>query len=343
MTKPFEITLKPTDSYFFGGERTFDEGEQANYSAESNLFPQQTALLGLVRYLILEQCGALPLPIHRNKANVLIGSKSFVASEEAQDFGMIQQLGPLLMKKGDEYFRVTNSKEELSLDFNTNATLWTGSGSAAIPIVADYDPKAHYPIKLVSLADGRSVDLEEVLETHEQVGIRKTTDGSDNTDGFFKQTCYGLRPGYQFVFQILTTAGQYEQTTYELQEQEGYVSFGGEQKQFSYRIARSEQLLSESWKQPDGSATSSRLVTVSDSWVDQKLYDHCEFSLAETTSFRTVSYDHHFRKSKPTRLNLLKKGSVLYPRKGQLSDLASYLEQPSKFRMAGFNHYLYLS
>ncbi|MFK1829260.1 type III-B CRISPR module-associated Cmr3 family protein [Bacteroides fragilis] len=65
MNRHYLITLTPMDWFFFGGERTLDDGKSADYISHSNKFPQQSALLGMIRYQLLKQhnllsqfCGA---------------------------------------------------------------------------------------------------------------------------------------------------------------------------------------------------------------------------------------------------------------------------------------------
>ncbi|WP_431430010.1 type III-B CRISPR module-associated Cmr3 family protein [Bacteroides hominis] len=55
MNRHYLITLTPMDWFFFGGERTLDDGKSADYISYSNKFPQQSALLGMIRYQLLKQ------------------------------------------------------------------------------------------------------------------------------------------------------------------------------------------------------------------------------------------------------------------------------------------------
>ncbi len=343
MTERFEVTLKPVANYFFGGERTFGEGDTANYSAESNLFPQQTALLGVLRYRLLEQHHALPLSENRPLANALIGKRSFQMDDSQQDFGIIRSVGPLLLKKDDTHYRITNEKEKLIADFSPAATLWTGAQSSVLPALKEYVPKNGYPDYLVNLRNhADKILLSDVITTQEEVGIYKTTDGGDHTDGFFKQTSCRMAKGCRFVFHVQAAPVPFEKVDYSLQPEQVMVSFGAEQKQFMCKIrpmeAEEEVVLPVS---PEPRATDERIVLISDAWVNDDFYDYCAYAQAETTSFRTVTYDHDFKGPKPTRLNLLRKGGVLYPREGRLRELGSYLQQWDKYRSVGFNHFLY--
>ena len=62
MRKYYLITLTPVDKFFFGGEMKFSTGIQENgkksapeisYIIKSGYFPQQTSLLGMMRFFLL--------------------------------------------------------------------------------------------------------------------------------------------------------------------------------------------------------------------------------------------------------------------------------------------------
>ncbi len=92
------IKLKPLTSFFFGGEETFGEGE-VNYSVKSNYLPQQTTLLGMLRYELLAQNGLLGSDPIEKKWAELIGDKSFENSENGytSSFGAISKLSPVFI------------------------------------------------------------------------------------------------------------------------------------------------------------------------------------------------------------------------------------------------------
>ena len=92
------IKLKPLTSFFFGGEETFGEGE-VNYSVKSNYLPQQTTLLGMLRYELLAQNGLLGADPLEKKWADLIGDKSFENSEKGytSSFGAISKLSPVFI------------------------------------------------------------------------------------------------------------------------------------------------------------------------------------------------------------------------------------------------------
>ena len=85
--KTYLVEITPIGSYYFGGENTFNTSDKANkeapttnYLVRSRIYPQQTALLGLMRYVILLKNEALNKP---NSIKMdLIGEKSFRGDED---------------------------------------------------------------------------------------------------------------------------------------------------------------------------------------------------------------------------------------------------------------------
>ena len=78
------------DWFFFGGERTLDDGKSADYISHSNKFPQQSALLGMIRYQLLKQHNLLSqFPYTENKPTekeiifkVFITMKSLILAQD---------------------------------------------------------------------------------------------------------------------------------------------------------------------------------------------------------------------------------------------------------------------
>ena len=74
------------DWFFFGGERTLDDGKSADYISHSNKFPQQSALLGMIRYQLLKQHNLLSqFPYTENKPDRKRDNESTYWRTEFQD------------------------------------------------------------------------------------------------------------------------------------------------------------------------------------------------------------------------------------------------------------------
>ncbi|MCD4734595.1 MAG: hypothetical protein K8R53_01000, partial [Bacteroidales bacterium] len=88
------IKLSPVDTYFFGQENKYrkkhKEGKKetvADYYQASLLFPQQTSILGLLRYYILQQNKQIPVK-DKAFAEKLVGRQSFDPDLPNPTFGM---------------------------------------------------------------------------------------------------------------------------------------------------------------------------------------------------------------------------------------------------------------
>ncbi len=346
MSNYFEITLRPVENYFFGGERTFGEGESVNYSAQSNQFPQQTALLGLLRYVILEQSSSLPLFKHRNKADELIGSKGFNASTPSQSFGMIRSISPLLLKNEQGYFRIGDEKEVLDVEFSGSDQYMILGNINKVPTIKDYDPKKRYETQIIALKNKKNrLSISKVLIEETQVGIKKAKDGETHTDSFFRHKCYRLKDGFRFSFVAEIEEVEYKATKYDLKKCKSIINFGAEQKQFHMEIKKLDSKTSNDREtlidgQGSHNASFDRIILISDAIIDFNLHELCEFYISETTNFRTMSFDYNYSGGKPLKLNLLQKGGILYPKEGKMNELSKCLKKHVKFRNIGFNHLL---
>lgn len=172
MSKYYKITLKPVGSFFFGGESTFggQDGTQQNYFARSNYFPQQTSLLGMLRYQLLAQNNGLPLhDLGEQKQKDLIGLNSFSAKSAQQNFGAIESLTPVCLQRDSELFvrqandfslyephlessdeRGPEKLHHIDVEFSNALECNWGNGAKAQPVLKNYDPKNGRPDLLVS-------------------------------------------------------------------------------------------------------------------------------------------------------------------------------------------------
>ena len=114
-TKRFKIELTPIDKFFFGGDNTFQVGnskkEEHNsrymsYIIKSAFMPQQTSLLGMIRFLTLQL--SPPDVFDGTKitnvehAKELIGEQSFTITYNGNDFGSIKSLSACKIEKEEQ-------------------------------------------------------------------------------------------------------------------------------------------------------------------------------------------------------------------------------------------------
>lgn len=247
-TKRYLVRLTPIDAYFFGGEVTFgDNLATQNYRVRSNYLPQQSAVLGLMRYEILRQNDCLfngkPTEEEKKKANELIGEKGFDLTQPQTPYGIIQCISPLFIENRSEKRFYT----PLPLDYNINVTfddkinaLYNGQ-EKPLPILDGYNAKTYdnylfwcspgvsegVDEKFLEGADNafEKIPVDKIFIETEQVGIQKH--GGD--DAFFKQTLIRLDDKYNFAFTVDVDG--------ELQTNpSAIVPWGGNQSRFKIEI-----------------------------------------------------------------------------------------------------------
>lgn len=346
------ISLKPIEDYFFGGEKTFGSDRKGqSYFVKSNYYPQQTSLLGLVRYMLLKQNGALPLKQNIDKANVLIGKKSFNTNieKEKQEFGVINEISPLMMKRGDVLYRFEHQLAQLKLTFEDGVKMLTNELKNKVPVLNGYDPKKDYESYVIDSNDN-TVPFSKIFMPVEKIGIMKNNpnktaqenrDSLTDDDAFFKQTYYKLLNDFEFAF-MLTLDDKYDFGGHQLDTKfENCISgLGGEQKQFIIKIKKAEEESVEKIFQSN--ARPNRLTLLSDAYVQESIYDLCDFALSDTQDFRTVeqSFDGNKFRRFSYKLNIMKRGSVLYFEDKNQKAIESLFKSVTNYYNIGFNQYI---
>ena len=352
MTK-YLITLKPVEDYFFGGENTFrtnDDSYEVNYFARSNPYPQQTSLLGLLRYMLLVSNDALPIGNHKKKADALIGKNSFDPKEKenAQRFGVIQSVSPLYIydTENRKFYRISLETENFEVNFSDNGTVITHSKKEFSPEITEYDAKKHYGIILKDTDDNKLSFDKVFKELKPRIGI--DVDRSEDDDKkMYKQVFYTLNKPFVFAF----FAGLDKKYSYDNSKGEKVklknkhiVFFGGEQKRFVFEAKPDvKEPVFSLINVPQKGKT--KFVLLSDALVDSKFMNEVDFMINETQDFRTVkiAFDNKkFNKKNDVsiKFNLLKRGSVIYTGNSQVTRLEDCFEKYNNYTKIGFNKLL---
>lgn len=234
MTKLIELT--PLTDFFFGGEATFGQDANRHYFVRSNLWPQQTSLLGMLRYELLKSEPrafdlAEDMVTNKAEAAVLIGLHGFDGTHD-EAFGIIEGLSPVFLLSPDnvpyflrsrayleesaEAFIEETSKPEnnfrsMNLLGNTSAISDTGyrlmRRKATGGDAESYDGKIQFEETLIGL-NGNTLPVYYDFEEKDSNGVfvrvfktgnRKEYDGSTDDSGFFKQDFFKLKAGWRFA------------------------------------------------------------------------------------------------------------------------------------------------
>ncbi|RYC70035.1 type III-B CRISPR module-associated Cmr3 family protein [Spirosoma sordidisoli] len=365
---PYLFRLKPVDTFFFGGERSFgydganaQAGVNANYFVKSNYYPQQTTLLGVLRYKLLEAKGWLatggrPVP---DKSNEWIGRHSFKNNDrEDKSYGHIHGLSPLFWLHQDTSYLMAPFDWGISWQWQTRggSTFLGQAIQSNLPkAVKGYDPKKGIARQLIN-RHGNTCLLDSVYVPQTQEGILKLDKRTEDEQGFYKQTYYRFAtPDWSFAF-VAYLADEAADTLTPHLLTNGWATVGGEGRPFRLTmepVLNVADLLALP-AQPDTGGPA-RLTLLSDALVTNEVYEHCDFAVSETVDFRAIetsnmvtNYADLNRDRKPNdampqrgqhRQLLLERGSVLYVKDGQTTALRQLLDKPRHFRRIGYNAY----
>jgi len=345
-TKKYLVKLTPHHKFFFGGEQTFgqktDDTETKNYFVKSNYFPQQTALLGLVRYQLLAQGGEEIFKnnkiVNNEKAIDLIGEKSF-AIGDGFNFKKIHEISPIFIANNTDYFFPAN--KEYQIDTKLNEECKEGKVGPILeielgenPLLKGYKPKYDFPDLLINKTL-QKLQYHEVFVEKRQVGISKNYEGKTDKEAFYIQFFYCFKETYSFAFIV------------ELEDDVAFKSndlvvLGGEQQTFKMDVSEFSEDFKSLIPNYEKSKNTDKIVLVSDTLVDDNsILDTCNFAVTETIDFRFLvtttdkNINYYNKPNKSIKYNLFKKGSVFY---GNIDKVEKLLKN-DQLNKIGYNIY----
>jgi len=336
----YQIKLTPVDTYYFGGEK-HDAELKINYFVESNNYPQQTTLLGVLRYYLLLRENKLlnknSGSKERNEAGQLIGNKSF-SFNGGNTFGKINSISHL-------YFQHQNSAYHFSpfdVDFEWKEENIMQKGAKKFN-AKDHNITSH---QLISRKQNK-MKLNDIVKVEEQVGNKIVKPGSNNKEGFYKMFKNKLAKDWSFAFDAAIDIEGLDKET-------NFIPFGGEKSIFKIEMKKIEPpqtLLPSNYHR-----SKPMVCLLSDAFVDNKTMQLADFAVNQFVSFRCMTSDisttTHFNDlpnknstakglTRSKRYQLLQRGSVIYFKEnsGDRQTFTDELDKTSGGNI-GFNKYL---
>lgn len=386
------VVMRPTGAFYFGGENTFNTvmkstrnrrngglGEIANYFAKSRYWPQQTALLGLLRHAMLlhhrEESRLDASPI--GKAEV-IGAEGFSGAKPV-DFRSLKGLSPVFFLEAgpgtapllsvqwhdagldnqvgyklDNDGKPTRETQAVVFEYD----LQSGAGYSDFQSVSgnhligigNYSSKLPFLSRMSSMQNGihKVMAVEDFFCSVVKTGVRKKA----SEDGFYKQLLYKFKPGYAFAFYV-----EFE-GEFPLASNRVMMPFGGDQTEVCLEFVS----IGNSHPSPlftpqvarDGMPT--KITLLSDAYIDESFSSHCEFVIGDTVDFRYLIselapvggyYRGAGNRKVKRKINLLQRGSVLFTKKASRilallegkSTIQEYDSAVQAYRQIGYNYF----
>ena len=363
------VKLQPLNTFFFGQTDKYKKkkGKEeyvADYFQRSAYFPQQTALLGTLRYYLLQKNGQIPIK-DTNKALQLIGSKSFDVSVQNPNFGLINKISPVFIehtdKNGQENYLFSNPKDLLDeKTYLKKSRLSVKSTINALPYFENYKEKTglnnflcNTDNKKYALNFDETKAPEGIFVEQEKIGIKKSKSGETNEEGYYKQIVYKLNTGNSFAF----LADINDET---LDKNPSYVSLGADKSPFKISFEplsdnNTDIELQISTKLNFSLSEKLKIVLLSDTYISELKQNDYDFAISNTITFRflhtEVKKGTRYYSSDPLKknrnlishsdkFNLFERGSVFFfNNEKQLDDFALKLKAETNFRQIGYNYF----
>jgi CRISPR-associated protein Cmr3 len=327
----YKITLTPLEPYLFGGDNTFgkllndkekkETPELGTYLVKSRQFPQQSAILGMLRKEIMTQYNLLTRKVRgewvdkddKDKAINLVGDQKFdIQKQEPQNFGSINSISPIFLQRQNESFI-----KKVDID----------SYKYQDGILQGYNPKKDIYDNFISIDSDTKLSSSDIFQPIEQIGNKKG--GADNS--LFKKTSYLLKDGFSFAF--------YADLECELKD--SIVTLGADRSKFQMEVTKSNEELN--YQDKNG-----YLTLLSDAYITLPIKEHCDFAITSELSYQNLigKKSSMTKKDKPEKnkqnnpfqkspkVYLYEKGSVFI---NPSSELIEHLNQHKNCQKIGYN------
>lgn len=354
--KTYLVTFTPLEPYAFGLERNFSfivgttQKEYHPYFVKTSPIPEQTALLGTLRYLLLEENKLLKRDFdYAGLAQErCIGGKSFqFNSSTSQSFGLIENISPLFLLKSDNEVIILNPMNNIGgkglfspMKLETG-TFLSSLGEISFPCEKkegvdelQYNPKDGHASGYYNITSG---EVESPFQTTVLVGNRKNkpAEASDE-DAFFKREVHCLSEDMQFA--IYVTVNNSEDYGF-LDPDKTYLAKMGQKKSlFKVCIKEEDNKLEEQVREHLEAQTPQGMTwhyCLSDCRFSSPI-SYLGFAITEKKSLRNLQTTYIKRSNvtknitKSQQYNLFQRGSVFYEK------IPGHLN--TNDQVAGFNH-----
>ena len=296
------VTLSPLEPFLFGGDNTFGKlGDEINgtYLVKSRQFPQQSAILGMLKKEIMTQNNLLTRqlkgewvePKNKQKAENLVGVEKFdIFSKSIQNFGKIKNISPMFFIKNEEIF--IKKVDIDSFDFEDG-------------VLKGYKTKIDIYDNFINITTNEKLTSDKIFKPIEKTANKKG--GEENS--LFKKTSYLLNDNFKFAFYL----------DCDCDLKNSIITLGADRSSFKMEVKEDNSTLNYEDKK-------AYLTLISDAYITLSLKDNCDFAISSEISYQNLQNQKHAFKhnefKKSDKVYLYEKGSVIInPSQALIDDL----------------------
>ena len=378
------VKLMPLGKFFFGGDMTFkvdneetirevnssilkggnmafkvDDKETAfsSYIIHSFMTPQQTSILGMMRFLILSNnadafnCKGNCIT-DKGKADALIGEQGFVvgsSKHNPSDYQSIKNVGPCFIwetQKHKSFFRgakdvdlqIGKKKDMVDATINMMSVQLPKIDIQKDGEMKPFTGKDYLPGCYISL-DGEKLKESDIFIEDTRIGINKSYTGKSENNAFYKQVSYRLEKNFCFAFEV-EVSDSIDLTAYNKQ----VVKLGADDSSFVFEAERVVKV------DYPVSKEGLRVVLLSDTYLPDIAICNVLFAITDVRPFRFLSisnstnaqdYNVKYKSSRSAkRYDLYQAGSVFYFKdEKDKKDFCKRIDSYQEFKQIGYNQY----
>ncbi len=296
----YMVSFTPLEPYFFGGEKTFSfTNEGRNYFIFSEPLPQQTTLLGTLRYFFLPEKRFSKVKDYAH----IVGGESFdITKQEAQSFGVIRRLSPLFLVRGEEIFVRTPMDHQVAYGtytpFARYRRMQTTQGEKMY--TEDMDAKQGIADGFMSLADRSVFSLKDFVRKQKMTRTHKNEQGISRV---YHRESYRLHKDFSFaVFAELDI----EQTP-----EDSIVYMGQCKSAFRLHFHPAGKRWEETEEKISSMLSSDMVYFFGDAPAFHDIYEKCLFSVTQLRSYRSFYTKGETIQKGECQYHLLRNGCML--------------------------------
>lgn len=342
------VRMTPLEPYSFGTERNFaypgEEQMKATYFVDSACVPEQTTVLGMLRYEVLKQSGDFTLkprggytPEEKEQMGKLVGCSNLDFESLSNSFGVILGISPVFLMEGEEImirtpFNHLNVKDCPSDSYRpmvmnakavTSAGIVTDFPGRIKPEGGDgeiwqYDAKMGYESGYMRISD-KTIIREGIFK--KTVRTRNWISGKQDEDNdLFKTEVVELKPGYSFGVYVDTEGFEFRESSLVHMGRNGSLFMAefigkSEGRTFDEKVGAAFCSVEDDW-----------YYALSDLCLKDTEYEN--FCIVEEKQLRGLDND---GKRRAERKNVVSGGSVFYK-------CSPHLDGNESLLRAGYNH-----
>ena len=330
------IKLKPLNPFYFGSTKSFDDNKNDKdykkpYFLKGNMYPQQTAVLGMLRKKVLEDNGILISNAKRNneqknREKEYIGNLTKKISEST--FGKIESISSVQVYIDDipYYFYEDNKTGETNAKFSDIKNFTNKNGEKRL---LEYNPKS-FGEYFVNFKNKDKKSKDKIFKEVAELGIDKQKKEGEDNSLFKKQRYLFKERNIYFGFYVILK---------DVNIKNGFVQLGDKYSIFYLEVEQKNK--TEKNLEINVNQENNLMLFTSDMYIEQddlnKLLELSEGINLKNSKFKFINDNNsEFYKNKNSQ-NLIKRGSILLSN----NEISKILENEKykNYKKVGFNDY----